>query len=41
LEAARARRSAIDRLAREFGRTPVRIADAFDVEAFSRDLMKA
>ncbi len=41
LEAERERRAEITRLARRYGRTPVRIADAFDIDSFSRDLMQA
>jgi hypothetical protein len=41
LEAERQRRAEITRLARQYGRTPVRIADAFDIDRFSRDLLQA
>ncbi len=40
LERERERRAAIARLARQYGRSPVRIADRFDAERFSRSLLE-
>ena len=41
LEREKDRRAALWRLARQFSRTPVTIADSFDVDRFSRDLLEA